>query len=278
MSRPLYPFQQDFDAQIVRAWDDGARDVLGVLPCGSGKSVIAAHRLTEERGAAVFIAHRAELVSGESLALARNGVRHRVIGQDALRRECTRRHLAEGLHNHVDGNARVAIASVDTLVGLPASDPWLKSVRLAITDECFPAGTMVRTPSGDVPIEQIRVGDTVVAFDERDGTFHERRVTRLFKNPAPDEMCGFDSLQGTPHIATACHPYWTRRGWVEAQNLTESDEILSQNDGWSRLRAASRLYRNICVTLRRYVFNIEVEELHTYVVVTSPTTRLSGSR
>jgi len=83
----------------------------------------------------VFIAHRAELLSGESLALARNGVRHRVIGQPALRRECSRRHVAEGLYDHVDMRAPVVIASVQTLVGLPESDPLWKECRLLVLDE-----------------------------------------------------------------------------------------------------------------------------------------------
>lgn len=131
----LRPFQSDLAARISQAWQGGARDVLGVLPCGAGKSVVAAHFLHAEQATAVFIAHRAELVSGESLALARNGVRHRVIGQPALRRECSRRHVAEGLYDHVDHRARVAIASVDTLVGLAASDPLMAECRLVVTDE-----------------------------------------------------------------------------------------------------------------------------------------------
>lgn len=135
MTVQLRPFQSDLAARISQAWQGGARDVLGVLPCGAGKSVVAAHFLQAEQSTAVFIAHRAELVSGESLALARNGVRHRVIGQPALRRECSRRHVAEGLYDHVDHRARVAIASVDTLVGLAASDPLMAECRLVVTDE-----------------------------------------------------------------------------------------------------------------------------------------------
>ena len=218
----LRPFQRDLAHDITQAWHDGARDVLGVLPCGAGKSVVAAHFLGNEQSASVFIAHRAELVSGESLALARNGVRHRVIGQPALRRECSRRHISEGLYDHVDANARVAIASVDTLVGLPASDPWLNSVRLVITDECFPAGTLV----DGRPIETLRVGDTVLAFDECSGDFRRQRITRLHKNVAPEYMVGI-AIKGQHVITcTSGHPFWTRRGWVTALDLTTDDEVL----------------------------------------------------
>lgn len=131
----LRPFQSDLVQRISQAWHGGARDVLGVLPCGAGKSVVAAHFLLHESSVSVFIAHRAELLSGESLALARNGVRHRVIGQPALRRECSRRHIAEGLYDHVDMRAPVVIASVQTLVGLPDSDPLWAECRLILLDE-----------------------------------------------------------------------------------------------------------------------------------------------
>ena len=131
----LRPFQADLADRIVQAWQDGARDVLGVLACGGGKSVISAHLLLHEPSVSVFVAHRAELLSGESLALARNGVRHRVIGQPALRRECSRRHIAEGLYDHIDHRARVVIASVQTLVGLPDSDPLWAECRLLVLDE-----------------------------------------------------------------------------------------------------------------------------------------------
>jgi superfamily II DNA or RNA helicase len=98
-------------------------------------SVVSAHHLLHEPSVSVFLAHRAELLSGESLALARNGVRHRVIGQPALRRECSRRHVAEGLYDHVDHRARTVIASVQTLVGLPDSDPLWAECRLLVLDE-----------------------------------------------------------------------------------------------------------------------------------------------
>ena len=135
MTVQLRQFQLDLSQRISEAWQSGARDVLGVLPCGAGKSVVAAHHLLHEPSTSVFLAHRAELLSGESLALARNGVRHRVIGQPALRRECSRRHVAEGLYDHVDHRARTVIASVQTLVGLPDSDPLWAECRLLVLDE-----------------------------------------------------------------------------------------------------------------------------------------------
>lgn len=81
------------------------------------------------------IAHRAELVGQMSVAFGREGVRHRVIGPEALRRACVQRHMQEFGRSYYDPNARVAVASVDTLLGVNASDPWLGQVQLWIQDE-----------------------------------------------------------------------------------------------------------------------------------------------
>lgn len=217
----LRPFQSDLATRISQTWQDGARDVLGVLPCGAGKSVVAAHFLQQEQRAAMFVAHRAELVSGESLALARNGVRHRVIGQPALRRECSRRHVAEGLYDHVDMRALVAVASVDTLVGLPDSDPFRNEVRLVVTDECFPAGTLV----DGTPIEQLCVGDAVTAFDEATGEFAKRRIAALYRNPMPKHMMRIETEAHHVLHCTPGHPFWTKRGWKLAHELDIDDEV-----------------------------------------------------
>lgn len=84
----------------------------------------------------VAIAHRAELVSQMSLALAREQVRHRIIGPASLARECVGAQMDELKRNYVDPNARVAAAGVDTLIGMTVAEhPWLAQVGLWVQDE-----------------------------------------------------------------------------------------------------------------------------------------------
>jgi superfamily II DNA or RNA helicase len=96
---------------------------------------MAAGVLAAEPGASVFIAHRTELVSQASLALAREGVRHRVIGPDSLRRACASIHIEELGVSYYEPSARCAVAGVDTLVRMDPSDPWFQQVLLWICDE-----------------------------------------------------------------------------------------------------------------------------------------------
>ncbi len=53
-----------------------------------------------------------------------------------------------------------------------------------ITDECFPAGTLV----DNVPIENIKAGDYVTAFNHRTGRTEQRKVIHVFKRTAPQKM------------------------------------------------------------------------------------------
>lgn len=130
----LRDYQAQLDDDINGAWAAGARNVLAVAPCGAGKTVNMAHKFLSHLGASVGIAHRQELVSQMSLALARNGVRHRIIGQDNLIRACVRIHMEEVGRNYHDANALVGVAGVDTLVRRPEEN-WFKQVSLWQQDE-----------------------------------------------------------------------------------------------------------------------------------------------
>ncbi|WP_042062677.1 Hint domain-containing protein, partial [Acidomonas methanolica] len=62
---------------------------------------------------------------------------------------------------------------------------------------CFLAGSMIRTPGGDVTVEDIRIGDEVTAFDWRDNAEITRKVVwvgnrKTTVRPAlPDDEAGY---------------------------------------------------------------------------------------
>jgi len=138
IKRPaLRPYQQDIRDDIESRWL-GVANVLAVLPTGAGKTVLFSSILADETGASCAIAHRQELVSQISLALARNGVRHRIIGQDPVIRMIVRLHMEEVGANYVVPNAKCAVASVNTLTGKKFAEslkPWLPTVKLWVQDE-----------------------------------------------------------------------------------------------------------------------------------------------
>jgi superfamily I DNA/RNA helicase len=70
------------------------------------------------------------------------------------------------------------------------------------SDQCLPPGTMVATPSGEVPIEQVAVGDEVVGTGG-DGTVRTGTVVHVqpgrYEGRLYQVRAGGRTLRGTPH-------------------------------------------------------------------------------
>ena len=191
-------------------------------------TVVASELIRQEQQAGGYfaaIAHRQELVGQISLALARQGVMHDIVAPRPVVRFCSNQHVEELGQSFYSPSAPGFVGGVDTVIRREMGR--IKNVvSLLFQDECFPAGTLIRTPSGDVPIESLTVGDTVMAFDENSGKFKARTIERLFKNPIKDSLV---SVAIKPHhvlICTKGHPFFTKRGWVPAALLTTEDEVL----------------------------------------------------
>lgn len=132
----LRPYQQQMKDAIDGEWSRGRRNVLAVLPTGAGKTVVFSDIVRDHPGAVAAIAHRQELVSQISLALARNEVKHRIIGPKNVVKLCVNIHMAEVGHGYYSPQADVAVAGVDTLIR--RVDPlrgWADSVSLWVMDE-----------------------------------------------------------------------------------------------------------------------------------------------
>ena len=270
----LRGYQTDLIADVRDAWGQGALNVMAVLPTGGGKTVCFGTILREHNGASCAIAHRSELVGQMSTTLAKLQVRHRIIAPVGTIRDIVTRHMHETGRSWHDPMAPAAVAGVDTLTKRDLGS-WAEQVTLWVIDECFPAGTLV----DGRPIQDLRVGDTVTAFDEKTGGFEKRRVVRVFRNAAPKYMVRLTVPGHHVLYCTPGHPFWTRRGWVEAARLQPNDEVLSTEDIGSQ---EGQLFKwvgldSIEVYERGdfggpepsgddgFVYNIEVEGLHTYV-------------
>jgi len=132
----LRPYQSKGVQEIYAAWNAGNDNVLAVFPTGSGKTVLFSDIIHDHKGASCAIAHRQELVSQISLALARDKVRHRIIGPKSVIKLCVNLHMREVGASYYDPSSQCAVAGVDTLVkrGKELKN-WLNSVTLWVQDE-----------------------------------------------------------------------------------------------------------------------------------------------
>lgn len=136
MTIQLRYYQENLIHGVTSHWQSGANVVVAVSPTGSGKSATMARMLKNYDGCCrLAIAHRQELVSQIGLALAKDGVRHKFIAPDSVRRACIRIQEQEIGRSFHDPLARCAVAGVDTLIRLPDNDPFLRQVQMWSGDE-----------------------------------------------------------------------------------------------------------------------------------------------
>jgi superfamily II DNA or RNA helicase len=201
----LRDYQVDVSGRGRRRMAGGRRGIIQG-ETGSGKSILIGY-LTEcayKKGSRVLIlADRRRLVKQLGSVLDAFRVPYGVImsGETGATRE------------------RVILGSRDTFVA------WVKGREvipfdLILIDECFPAGTIV----DGRPIETIRVGDEVTAFDEATGRTVRRRVVRTFDQPAPNRLVTI-TVGCASVTATTNHPFWTSRGWVNAGDIQVGDDV-----------------------------------------------------
>lgn len=89
---------------------------------------------------------------------------------------------------------------------------------------CFAAGTPVRTDRGLRPIEQVQVGDLVLAQDQQTGALAYRPVNRRFDNP-PSKTFAIKAA-GEEIVSSEFHRFWkTGAGWVMARDLKPGDSV-----------------------------------------------------
>ena len=128
-------YQQALIDGAFSFWAKGGRFLLIVLPTGGGKTFIFARIVSMLKGSVCVVAHRGELVAQISIALAREGVRHRIIGSNELARRCVAAHLSELQMNLVQPASRVMVCSIDTLIKMSPDDPLLGQVTTWVQDE-----------------------------------------------------------------------------------------------------------------------------------------------
>lgn len=128
---------------------------------------------------------------------------------------------------------------------------------------CFTAGTQIQTDEGEKNIEDIEVGDRVLAKDENnpDGELVYKEVTALYRNQRDDIIklhVGEQVIETTDN-----HPFWVEgKGWVFADELRVGDK-LQKADG-SNLTIDKVEFVKLDEPVM--VYNFTVADFHTYYV------------
>ena len=132
----LRPYQQNLKNDIYDGWANGNRNMLAVSATGSGKTVLFGSVIHDHDGPSCAIAHRQELVSQISMALAREQVYHRIIGPQPVITSIVQSQTEELGRSWYNPTAPAAVAGVDTLIRrVDKLRDWMNSVTLWVQDE-----------------------------------------------------------------------------------------------------------------------------------------------
>lgn len=204
-----------------------AQSTLVTLSTGLGKTVIfssLAHRFLSQfpNKRVLVMAHREELIFQAA---------------DKLRRCCSGEDIGiemadMSVNEYYAAKPRIVVSSVQTLnsvrdgrARMEKFDP--REFGLVVTDECFPAGTLI----DGRPIESIAAGDLVNSFNHETGVVEQRVVSAVMKRPlSGDSFCDLVVVtldNGVEVTCTPGHPVYTLDGgYVEAAFLGEGTEVL----------------------------------------------------
>jgi len=92
---------------------------------------------------------------------------------------------------------------------------------------CFDPATLIKTKDGDKRIIDVTVDDYVLTFDEKTNNYNWVQPSFAGMTATADKQKIELTLEtGKTIKCTADHKFYTtNRGWVEAQDLTEEDDI-----------------------------------------------------
>ena len=119
----------------------------------------------------------------------------------------------------VDAASNSGVDNIRQIIEDAKRKPLDAEYKIFIVDECFQGSTLITTPTGAIPIKDIKVGDKVCNMSGI-GT-----VTHLFKNSVFTNRLCCVTIDGVKTFTTVDHLYFTNYGWVEAKNLREGDIV-----------------------------------------------------
>lgn len=128
---------------------------------------------------------------------------------------------------------------------------------------CFIAGTLVECKDGTKKkIEDVKIGDKVLAYNEKTGEQAYKTVLHLYRNESKDWV-GV-TVEDKEIVSTPRHKYYLplTKQWVSATDIKADDTVLLSNGQYSKVLAT----RSIHYDTPQTTYNFEVEDFHTYYV------------
>ncbi|WP_214324798.1 DNRLRE domain-containing protein [Nonomuraea sediminis] len=131
----------------------------------------------------------------------------------------------------------------------------------------FDADTSVQMADGTRKrIEDVKIGDEVIATDPETGKTVARKITALHRNndtAMADVVVEASSGRASTINTTQEHPFWsvTRNKWVNARELLRGEKLRTVSGDTVRVLAVRAFVR------AQVMYNLTVDDIHTYYVL-----------
>ena len=156
---------------------------------------------------------------------------------------------------------KVAKVAKKAVTKLKTTIKKVTSSKTRKPSECFVAGTLIFTEHGQIPIEDINVGDFVYAENLETGEKELKEVLQTFINETEELV--HVHVDGEEIIATSEHPFYVpNKGWIGAIDLHAGDILVLQSGKY----VIVEMVQHEILEFPILVYNLEVEDFHTYYV------------
>ena len=157
----LRPYQEKLVAETYQQWDAGKQFVAMVSATGSGKSMTLTAIVAKERDRGQYVlvlAHRQELITQLSDTMGRMEIRHQVIAANKVVRFAAKQSMENHGVNYVDPNARVMVASVQSMRDAKIADLAKLGNKLTVVQDEFHHATKKSKTWGGVLTPLLNAG------------------------------------------------------------------------------------------------------------------------
>lgn len=123
------------------------------------------------------------------------------------------------------------------IIGYDYSNPDLfdfvyEFVAIDEFHRCFPAGTSIAAPSGDIAIESVSKGDVVYGYSHDNGELVETKVLGVQAHRVKASLHRIKNATMTPE-----HPVWTQeRGYVAASTVLPDERVVEIDESRAGVR------------------------------------------
>ncbi|QXG78657.1 DNA helicase [Klebsiella phage BUCT_47333] len=157
----LRPYQEKLVKDTYQQWDAGKQFVAMVSATGSGKSMTLTAIVAKERDRGQYVlvlAHRRELITQLSDTMGRMEIRHQVIAANKVVRFAAKQSMENHGVNYVDPNARVMVASVQSMREAKIADLAKLGNKLTVVQDEFHHATKKSKTWGGVLTPLLNAG------------------------------------------------------------------------------------------------------------------------